>query len=160
MGEYTMTFSEATIEDLPELMECLASLSPSPYKTEYEVAAVKRAFKERLLNPAFITFVGKIPYEIDNGIKINMLVATASIIFNRRLPRNGGLVTHIEDVAVHKNFQRRGYGEDIVSFCAKYSIAMGSYKIILNCEEGNVKFYENCGFTKSNQVEMKLKVSS
>jgi glucosamine-phosphate N-acetyltransferase len=41
----------------------------------------------------------------------------------------------------------------LIDHCVEYGKLQGCYKIILNCEEKNIKFYEKCGFKYKN-VEM------
>ena len=65
-------------------------------------------------------------------------------------------IGQIEDVIISEKYRKNGFGKQII----EKLIDIGKneckcYKIILNCLEKNIKFYENCGFINVG-VEMKL----
>jgi glucosamine-phosphate N-acetyltransferase len=62
-------------------------------------------------------------------------------------------VGHIEDIIVDKEFRGNGYGKYIINYLIKYAKNNNCYKIILNTDEKNLKFYQKCGFKKTN-IEM------
>lgn len=80
-------------------------------------------------------------------------VATASMFFERKFINNGGIVAHIEDVAVRPDLQLKGLGKLIMTHCEKMAKTKGCYKVILNCNDDNVGFYEKLGYyKKENQM--------
>lgn len=58
-----------------------------------------------------------------------------------------GKVGHIEDIAVASTERGNGLGLVIVKSLAALAQHYGCYKVILDCSEDNVKFYDKCGFT-------------
>jgi glucosamine-phosphate N-acetyltransferase len=76
------------------------------------------------------------------------IVGTASLFVERKFIHRGGKVGHIEDVAVHKDCQRRGIGTALVAFATAEARKLGCYKCILNCYEHLVPFYSRIGYRK------------
>lgn len=74
------------------------------------------------------------------------VVGTASLLIERKFINHGGIVGHLEDVAVRKAFQKQGIGRALVKHCLKTAILKGCYKVILDCSEENKPFYEGFGF--------------
>ncbi|WWC64164.1 uncharacterized protein I303_106772 [Kwoniella dejecticola CBS 10117] len=81
------------------------------------------------------------------------IVASGSIIVERKFLRNAGLVGHIEDIAVSKAVQGKKLGLRIINALEEIGASQGCYKIILDCSEKNIPFYEKCGF-KHKEFEM------
>ena len=79
--------------------------------------------------------------EIDGRI-----VGATTLLIESKFIHNGGMVGHIEDVAVDKNFQGRGIGEKIVKYLLEYAKNRGCYKTILDCTDDVIPFYEKMGF--------------
>lgn len=78
----------------------------------------------------------------------NNIVATGTLLIEKKLLRCGGKVGHIEDVIVDQNYRQRGYGSAIVKYLVEYAEKMHCYKVILDCNEKNIKFYNNNGFVQ------------
>lgn len=76
------------------------------------------------------------------------LVATATLFLEQKLIHRGGLVGHIEDVAVRPDKHGMGIGRRLVEYLVGICRAAGCYKVLLNCEEKNVVFYQKLGFHK------------
>ena len=74
------------------------------------------------------------------------VVGTASIIIERKFIRNGGLVGHIEDVAVRADRQRLGIGTRLVEHLTAEAFRMGCYKVILNALSHVTGFYARLGY--------------
>ena len=87
-----------------------------------------------------------------NEIKI---VGSITIFIEDKLIRNMGKVAHIEDLVVDKNIRGMGFGKLLVNKCIEHAKNMNCYKIILNCNENNMIFYEKQGFQK-NENQMAL----
>ena len=81
------------------------------------------------------------------------LVGSGSVIIERKFIRNTGLCAHIEDIVVDKEQRGARLGLRIIKVLSALAEVNGCYKVILDCEEHNVKFYEKCGF-KRKEVEM------
>nr|CAG8440895.1 3969_t:CDS:2 [Entrophospora candida] len=78
------------------------------------------------------------------------IVGAGTIFVERKFIRNTGLVGHIEDIAVDKNQQGKKLGLRIIQALKYIGAKAGCYKVILDCSEKNVPFYEKCG----KEVEM------
>ncbi|GBC27751.2 glucosamine 6-phosphate N-acetyltransferase [Rhizophagus irregularis DAOM 181602=DAOM 197198] len=83
----------------------------------------------------------------------NRIVGAGTIFIERKFIRNTGLVGHIEDIAVDKNQQGKKLGLRVIQALKYIGAKTGCYKVILDCSEKNVPFYEKCGFQKK-EVEM------
>lgn len=59
---------------------------------------------------------------------------------------------YIQKLVVHKNFRRKGIGQQLVKRVVKKLQAAGALYIPISCEEETVPFYEKCGFEKTGQV--------
>lgn len=76
------------------------------------------------------------------------VVGTASLLIEPKFIHNGGVTGHIEDVAVHPECQGRGIGALLVERLLEESRKEGCYKVILDCAEKVIPFYEKLGFHK------------
>jgi glucosamine-phosphate N-acetyltransferase len=85
------------------------------------------------------------------AVSAGRVVGTASLVAERKFIHAGGRVGHVEDVAVHRDFQRRGIGTKLVVHAVKRAQAMGSYKVILDCFGPIAQFYARLGFREFNR---------
>jgi len=83
------------------------------------------------------------------------IIGTITILIEKKLIHNLSCVGHIEDVIVDKNFRGLGLGKKLVDYAITYCKNNSCYKVILNCNENLIHFYENCGFLHKN-YEMSL----
>lgn len=74
------------------------------------------------------------------------VAGTASVFIEPKFIHSGGVVGHIEDVAVHPDFQKHGIGRALVEFLLEECRKFKCYKVILDCAEGVIPFYERLGF--------------
>jgi len=74
------------------------------------------------------------------------IVGTAGIFIEHKLLHCGSHVGHIEDVVVDDNCRGKGVGEALIARCKEYAGRWECYKVILDCSQDNVSFYEKCGF--------------
>ena len=72
------------------------------------------------------------------------VVGYGSILIERKI--RGGKMGHIEDIAVHPDFRKKGIGKLLIN--ALYQIAQEEkcYKVSLVCKEHNLSFYQKCDF--------------
>ena len=85
-------------------------------------------------------------YVLENDAKTK-IIATATLVVERKFGRNLGLSGHVEDVVVDENFRDSGLGKvmiDAMSIISRNHVKC--YKTILDCSADNVQFYEKCGF--------------
>jgi glucosamine-phosphate N-acetyltransferase len=74
------------------------------------------------------------------------VVGTATLLLEFKFIHNGGIVGHIEDVVVDKNYQGQKIGEKIIRYLLEVAKTKGCYKTILDCVEDVKPFYEKLGF--------------
>ena len=49
---------------------------------------------------------------------------------------------------VDRSLRKSGIGKLLIAGLSRFAWEMGCYKVILDCSEANVHFYEKCGFKK------------
>lgn len=84
------------------------------------------------------------------------VVAVGTVLIERKLIHECGLVGHIEDIAVNKSQQGKKLGLRLIKALTAIGKQQGAYKVILDCSDHNVAFYEKCGYVRAG-VEMSLK---
>ncbi|KAL4944099.1 hypothetical protein BDV06DRAFT_116594 [Aspergillus oleicola] len=77
------------------------------------------------------------------------IVATGSLIVERKFIHELGLVGHIEDIAVEKGQQGKKLGLRVIQALDYVAEKVGAYKTILDCSETNEGFYLKCGFKRA-----------
>lgn len=76
----------------------------------------------------------------------NKIIASGSILIEKKFIHKLSSVGHIEDIVVDKEFRSMGLGNQLVNYLSNVAKERGCYKVILNCSDKNVKFYNKCGF--------------
>ena len=97
----------------------------------------EKIFEKINSNPDHIIVVA----ELDGKI-----VGTATLLIEPKFIHGGGLVGHIEDVVVNKNFQGQKIAEKIMKYLLEFAKNQGCYKTILDCTDDVKSFYEKLGF--------------
>ena len=83
----------------------------------------------------------------------NNIIASGTLLIENKIIHNMGKVAHIEDIVADNKFRGKGYGKMMIEYLIDKAKEHQVYKIILNCSDENIKFYEKCGFElKSNQM--------
>lgn len=77
----------------------------------------------------------------------NKPVGLITLIIENKLIHSGGLVGHIEDLAVDPEYRNMSIGKTLIEYCIDKSRSSGCYKVILNCNDELEKYY-----TKNNFV--------
>lgn len=83
----------------------------------------------------------------------NEIVGTGTLLFEQKLIHNFGLVAHIEDVVISKNFRRQNYGKMLIEHLIQKAKEKTCYKVILDCDSKIETFYNKCGL-KTNGIQM------
>lgn len=124
------------------LLETLAALSPSP--------ALPAADMVRILQD-----MQRQDKHIFVMISQDQVIGTTSVMIERKLTRGGALCGHIEDVATHPQHTKKGVASQLVRHAIHYAMQERKcYKIVLNCRDHLVLFYEKAGFfIKGKQME-------
>ena len=83
------------------------------------------------------------------------IVGSTTLLIEQKFIHEGGLVGHIEDVVVNKEFEGHGIGMKLVLSLLDVAKEKKCYKTILNCEDKLLPFYEKIGF-KQKSTEMRF----
>lgn len=113
-------------------LAALGALKPAELTDEEALEIFRRRMRSRVQ-----TYV---------ALMDNRVAGTASLLLEPKFIHNGGTVGHIEDVAVHVAFQHHGVGAALVQYLLDVCRTLGCYKVILDCEDDVVPFYEKLGF--------------
>ena len=124
----------------------LKSLDSLKQASSIEKDKADAIFEKINANPDHIIAVA----EIDGKI-----VGSTTLLIETKFIHNGGLVGHIEDVVVDKDFQGQKIGEKIMKFLIEISKKRGCYKTILDCTDDVKPFYEKLGFKQvANELRL------
>ena len=123
------------IEDLQNGF--LTSLDSLRKASDIDKNKAEEIFKKIDSNPDYTIAVA----EIDGKI-----VGSTTLLIEQKFIHQGGLVGHIEDVVVDKNFQGQKIGEKIMTYLLEIAKNQGCYKTILDCTDDVKPFYEKLGF--------------
>jgi len=82
----------------------------------------------------------------------DIVVGSASCFIETKLIHNFGKVAHIEDVIISNKQQGKGLGKQMIEFCIRFAEKYNCYKIILDCDDDNVIFYNKCGFKRKGNM--------
>jgi glucosamine-phosphate N-acetyltransferase len=83
------------------------------------------------------------------------VIGGATLLIEDKFVHKNGKVGHIEDVVVDTNYRKHNIGLVIIDQLKQIGWAQGAYKIILDCSDKNIGFYERCGFSKK-EIQMAL----
>lgn len=142
--KFNVRVQEAKHVDLKGVLESLANLTALEGLTINEA---KDILDEIALNKGHKIFVAK----NESGT----VIGTATVLLEPKLIHRGCIVAHIEDVAVRKGFVGKGVGSTLVRKAVAYAKKSGCYRVLLDCSERNVRFYQKLGF-KRHDVGMRL----
>ena len=107
-----------------------------------KVVPARRAeqiFREIKSNPFHKVFV---------AVRKNIVIGATTLLVEPKFIYSGGLVGHIEDVVVSNEYTGTGIGSNLIRFAIH--IARKLYKckkLILDCSDKNMGFYERLGFS-------------
>jgi len=115
----------------------LTTLDSLRQASNIERSKAEEVFEKINSNPDHIIIVA----ELDGKI-----VGATTILIEPKFIHKGGLVGHIEDVVVDKNFEGQKIGEKIMKYILEFAKNRGCYKTILDCTDDVKPFYEKLGF--------------
>ena len=122
----------------------LESLDSLRQTSNLEQNSARNILKQILGNENHIIHVA----ELDGKI-----VGSTTLLVEQKFIHEGGIVGHIEDVVVKKEFEGQGIGMKLVLSLLDIAKKRECYKTILNCEDELIPFYEKIGFKqKSNDM--------
>ena len=83
---------------------------------------------------------------IQVAIDDKKIVGCITLLIEQNFIHDGGLVGHIEDVVVRKDYEGKGIGMKLVTSMLEYAKRKNCYKTILDCKDDVKQFYERIGF--------------
>jgi len=78
------------------------------------------------------------------------VVGAATLFVEPKFLHGGSKVGHVEDVATHKDHQRKGIGSLLQRHLIEEAKRLDCYKIILDCNRDLIFFYEKFGYEVSD----------
>ncbi len=108
------------------------------------------------LKQAYAIYEKRKPFiETYVALENEVVIGTVSLVFEYKFLYDGVIAAHLEDLAVHENYQSAGIGSALMDYCIKSARENGCYKLILNCTKEMKKYYKRFGLKKSN-LQMRL----
>jgi len=74
------------------------------------------------------------------------IIASVSLLLEQKIIHECGIVGHLEDVVVDKDYRKYGLGKFIIERIIKIAKERGCYKLIGDCKSELLGFYEKNGF--------------
>ena len=115
----------------------LTTLDSLRQASNIETKKAEEIFEKINTNPNHIIAVAEVEGKI---------VGATTLLIEPKFIHDGGLVGHIEDVVIDKNYQGQRIGEKIMKYLLEIAKKQGCYKTILDCTDDVKQFYEKLGF--------------
>ena len=101
----------------------------------------KEILKKINQNPNHIIYV---------AIDDKKIIGSTTLLIEQKFIHDGGLVGHIEDVVVRKDYEGKGIGIKLVTSMLERAKEKNCYKTILDCKDDVKQFYERIGFKRES----------
>ena len=98
------------------------------------------------LTAGILTYVAVLSPSTIPGTDGELIVGTVTLLPDWKFIHEGSLVYHLEDVAVHKAYQGKHIGQDLVRYAIQQATTRGAYKIVAFCDKELTPYYEKLGF--------------
>lgn len=76
------------------------------------------------------------------------LIGTGTVLIEEKLTYGGCKMGHIENILIHENYRKKGYGEQIVNKLLDLCNNKQCYRVDINCTSELENFYKKNGFNK------------
>lgn len=76
------------------------------------------------------------------------IIGSITLLIEQKIIHNAGRVAHIEDVVISKEYRKCGLGNFMVRQAIQEAEELGCYKVILDCDDRLISFYEKCGLKR------------
>ncbi|MDD3283998.1 MAG: GNAT family N-acetyltransferase [Patescibacteria group bacterium] len=74
------------------------------------------------------------------------IVGSISLLLEQKFIHGGSIVGHIEDVVTRKGYEGNGIASALLNCAIDFAKENKCYKVILDCKDDLIKFYEKFGF--------------
>ena len=101
----------------------------------------KEILKKIKQNPNHIIYV---------AVDDKKIIGSTTLLIEQKFIHDGGLVGHIEDVVVRKDYERNGIGVKLVTSMLERAKEKNCDKTILDCKDDVKQFYERIGFKRES----------
>lgn len=100
------------------------------------------------LDEAIAVFQKRLREKVRTWVAVqgDRIIGTVALMIEPKFIHHGGMVGHIEDVAVHRDCQQQGIGAALVRHAIKECRGFQCYKVILDCDPRLIPYYERQGF--------------
>ena len=99
----------------------------------------------------FINIIENLPF--NHNIYVykynNQLVGMITLIVEEKLIHSGRRIGHIEDLVVDPAYRSNGIATQLIQYVIEICRHCECYKIILDCDESMVRFYNKNGFIQA-----------
>lgn len=147
---FNKSFTIRPINENDKVVELLSELT-NGNNSVCSINPEEYAIFIKSLNDRHMVFV----VELSTKGNEKTVAGIGSVLIEQKIIHSMGKVGHIEDVVVSKKHRGYGIGKILVNYLTDYCREKGCYKVILNCSDENVAFYEKCGMKKkSNQMAL------
>lgn len=140
----------ATLEDLPRLVDLTMALFELEEDFTPDRRKQERGLRSVLEQPnRGRIFVARTDYEIIGMVNVLFTISTAM----------GGFVVLLEDVIVHPEFRRQGYGSQLVDYVVDFARRKDFKRITLltdKISDESQRFFARMGFHYSHMIPMRL----
>jgi glucosamine-phosphate N-acetyltransferase len=142
-------------------LETLDNLIPGTSQLDRSTAeSIVKEIERNPFHRIFIVYA--IEDNKDGGDVIDakkVVVGTTTLLVEPKFIFGGGRVGHIEDVCVRKDFQGLGIGGWLVNHATMVAESiMGCIKLVLDCSDETMPFYESLGYSYQDNCMVKKKV--
>ena len=87
---------------------------------------------------------------IQVAVDDNKIVGSTTLLVEQKFIHDVGLIGHIEDVVVRKDYEGKGIGIKLVMSMLERAKEKNCYKTILDCKDDVKQFYERIGFKRES----------
>ncbi len=127
----------------------------STLKNLSELGSVEESMEraEQILNNIISNPLHRIFVAIDK--ETSEVIGATTLLVEQKFIHSGGKAGHIEDVVTRKGFEGLGIGSALISHALHFAKTEGCYKVVLDCSDTNIKFYQKAGF-KVHETSMRF----
>jgi glucosamine-phosphate N-acetyltransferase len=123
----------------------------SEIKRQYLLLLGELTTVSEITNEQFFNNIQKINTmgQIIIGIEeTNIIICSGTIIIEPKIIHGAQPAGHIEDIVVLEKWRNKGIAKALLDHLREIAINHNCYKIILDCNDKMVSFYEKNGFSK------------